>query len=344
MHAASFAPIREELQVLGTGFRRLCVPKVNPEILDRLIRVNARPHRRCDRPDDAQGSTPVSYRTILVHLNDSRRARKLLRHAVEIARAFEARLIGLHVSPTFHGRVADPDYPHIPALEGLKFSRDEEADHLRAIFDEVTNSERFCSAFRSIAAELSAPAKIVLARARAADLVIASQADREWPLSALLDCSDRLAVESGRPVLIVPNASERPALPKTAIVAWNQSREATRAMFEALPLLKGARTVELLILQEPGTDGRLDIQTDQATLPASAIVEALAAHGIKLTVSALTAPGISAGEQICARASERHADLIVMGAYGHSRLREFVFGGATRHVLANMMVPTLFSH
>ncbi len=91
----------------------------------------------------------MSYRTILVHLNDSRRARKLLRHAAEIARTFEARLVGLHVSPTFHGRVVDPDYPHIPALEGLKFSSDEEADHLRAIFDEVTDSERFCGAFRS---------------------------------------------------------------------------------------------------------------------------------------------------------------------------------------------------
>jgi nucleotide-binding universal stress UspA family protein len=286
----------------------------------------------------------VSYRTILVHLNDSRRARQLLRHAAEIARTFEARLIGLHVSPTFHGRVVDPDYPHIPTLEGLKFSRDEEADHLRAIFNEVTDSERFCGAFRSITAERTAPAQIVLARARAADLVIASQADCEWPLSKLLDCSDRLAIESGRPVLIVPNANDRPALPKTAIVAWNQTGEATRAMFEALPLLKGARTVELLILQELGTDGRGNIETEQATLPASAIAEALAAHGITLTVTTLTAPGISAGEQICARASEQHADLIVMGAYGHSRLREFVFGGATRHVLANMTVPTLFSH
>ena len=286
----------------------------------------------------------MSYRTILVHLNDSRRARKLLRHAAEIARPFEARLIGLHVSPTFHGRVVDPDYPHIPALEGLKFSRDEEADHLRSIFDEVTSSERFCGAFCSITAERSAPAQIVLARARAADLIIASQADSEWPLSKMLDCSDRLVVESGRPVLMVPNANDRPALPKTAIVSWNQSREATRAMFEALPLLKGARTVELLILQEPGTDRRGHIGRDETTLPASAITETLAAHGVKLTVTTLTAPGLSAGEQICARASEQHADLIVMGAYGHSRFREFVFGGATRHVLANMTVPTLFSH
>lgn len=336
---------------MGTGFRRLCVPKVNPEILDRLIRVNARPHRRCDRPDDAQGSTPVSYRTILVHLNDSRRARKLLRHAVEIARAFEARLIGLHVSPTFHGRVVDPDYPHVPALEGLKFSRDEEADHLRAIFDEFSNGERFggdvcrfSGEFHLVTAEHADPAQIVVARARAADLIIASQADREWRLSSLLDCSDRIAIESGRPVLIVPNANKSPALPKMAIVAWDQSREATRAMFEALPLLRRARTVELLILQEPHTGARLDAQTNQTILAPSAVAEALGEHDIKLKITTLETSAACVGDQICARASEQHADLIVMGAYGHSRLREFVFGGATRHVLANMMVPTLFSH
>ena len=192
----------------------------------------------------------MSYRTILVHLNDSRRAHKLLRHAAEIARAFEARVIGLHVSPTFHGRAIDAQYPSIPAVQGLQFSRDEEADHLRAIFEEVTNDARFSSDFRVIAAEHHTPADIAVARARAADLVVASQTDREWRLSPVLDCSEQLAIECGRPVLIVPNAGESRALPRKAIIAWNQSREATRAMYEALPLLKGARTIELLMLEE----------------------------------------------------------------------------------------------
>ena len=293
----------------------------------------------------------MSYRTILVHLNDSRRARKLLRHAAEIARAFQARLIGLHVSPTFHGRVIDAEYPHIPAVEGLKFSRDEEADHLRAIFEEVTNSERFSGEFCRfsgefvhITAENTAPVHVVLARARAADLVIAAQTDREWRLSSLLDCSDQLAIESGRPVLIVPNAGESRALPEKAIIAWNQSREATRAMYEALPLLKNARAIELLILQEPHTGGPLDSQMDQRTLPPSVLGQALAEHDIKLTVATLKTSAASVGHEICARAEQEQADLVVMGAYGHSRLREFVFGGATRHVLTHMTVPTLFSH
>jgi len=144
-------------------------------------------------------------------------------------------------------------------------------------------------------------------------------------------------------VLIVPNAGESRALPRKAIIAWNQSREATRAMHEALPLLKGTRTIELLMLEE-AHNGELARQLDETVLPASVVVQALAEHGIKLTVATLKTLAASVGRQICARAEQEQADLVVMGAYGHSRLREFVFGGATRHVFTHMTVPTLFSH
>ena len=293
----------------------------------------------------------MSYRTILVHLNDSRRARKLLQHAAEIARACEARLIGLHVSPTFHGRAVDPTYPHTPAIEGLRFSRDEEADHVRSIFEQTTDEERFGREFRRfsgefccLAAENCNPLDIVAARAHAADLVIASQTDRDWGLSTLLDFPEQIAVTSGRPVLIVPNASECRALPKVAIIAWNQQREATRAMYEALPLLKGAQSVELLTIDERNDHAPLDPSLNRQILPASAVAEALAAHEIKASTAALKSSGAPIGREICARAAEQRADLVVMGAYGHSRLRELVLGGATQHILSHMTVPTFFSH
>jgi nucleotide-binding universal stress UspA family protein len=286
----------------------------------------------------------VSYRTILVHLNDSRRARKLLHHAAEIARTFEARLIGLHVSPTFHGRAVDPTYPHTPAIEGLRFSRDEEADHLRSIFEEITDKDRFQGEFRLLTAEGCRPLDVVAARAHAADLIIASQTDRDWGLSTLLDCPEQIVVASGRPLLIIPNASECPALPKVAIIAWNQRREATRAMYEALPLLKGARSVELLTIDERNDHAVLDPDLDRQILPASAVAEALAAHGVKPSTITLKSSGAPIGCEICARAEEQRADLVVMGAYGHSRLRELLLGGATQHMLSHMTVPTFFSH
>lgn len=285
----------------------------------------------------------MSYRTILVHLNDSRRAARLLRHATEIARTCEARLLCLHVSPTFHGRVVDPAYPHTPAVEGLLFSADEEADYLRAVFEAATSQERFAD-FRVIRAERCDPGDVVVARARAADLVVASQSDRTWGLSALLDRSERLAIESGRPVLVVPNAGELVPLPRSALIAWNQTREATRALYEALPLLKLAGRVEVLTIDESGGAAVLDSHCDRRVVPLSAMAEVLVAHGVHTTIATLASSPVSIGHQICARAAEQNADLVVMGAYGHSRLREFVFGGATRHVLANMTVPTLFSH
>jgi nucleotide-binding universal stress UspA family protein len=286
----------------------------------------------------------VSYRTILTHLNDSRRARRLLDFAAELARAFEARVIGLHVSARLRLQAMASPLRHIDVLSSLKFTLDEEADHLRSIFENAASRQRFTGEFRCLTAERVNPSGIVLARARAADLIVASQTDPQWALSPLLDCSDDLAIGSGRPVIVVPNDRECVALPNKAIIAWNQSRESTRAIFDALPLLKGARAVELLTFDEVDKEGRADLQLDQEVLPASAVADVLMGHGIKSTIATVKAPGIKVGDEICARAAGERADLIVMGAYGHTRLRELVFGGATRHVLKHMPVPVLFSH
>jgi len=286
----------------------------------------------------------VSYRTILTHLNDSRRARRLLDYAAELARTFEARLIGLHVSARLRLQALPSPLRHIDVLSSLKFTLDEEADHLRSIFEDATGRHRFTSEFRYLTAERVNPSGIVLARAHAADLVVASQADPQWALSPLLDCSDDLAIGSGRPVIIVPNDKQCVAPPNKVIIAWNQSRESTRAMFDALPLLKGARAVELLTLDGLDKESRADLQLDQETLPASAVADILADHGVRPTIAIVKTQDIKVGEEICARAAGEGADLIVMGAYGHTRLRELVFGGATRHVLKHMPVPVLFSH
>ena len=286
----------------------------------------------------------MSYRAILVHLNDSRRARRLLAYAAEVARAFEARLIGLHVSTRLRAPALPTSLLHDDVLSALKFSIDEESDHLRSRFDEATNSQRFTGEYRTVTAERTEPATIVLARARAADLIIASQTDPQWTLSSLLDFPDRLAIESGRPLVVLPNEKQFSSLPTKVIIAWNQSREAARALFDALPLIKGAKYVELLTFDQPESEAHADLQMDQDHLPASAVAAALSDHGIKLTIATVKAPSVKVGEQICARAAEQQADLVVMGAYGHTRFREFVFGGATRHVLKNMPVPVLFSH
>lgn len=273
----------------------------------------------------------MAYRTILVHMNDARRVVSALSHAVQIARVFDARLIGLYVYPAGEG-----------VERAAADARNEEAERLGAIFRDLTEKERFIAEWRALPFEGTDPAKLVVARARAADLIVANQPDPEWERSRLLDFPGRLAIESGRPLIVVPKAHRAPALPKTAIVAWNQSREAARALFDALPLLKGAQKVELLTIRE-ATERTL-LQPGEDVLPVSAIAEALARHAVKPTIANLKADGDSVGAQICARTLAEGADLLVMGAYGHTRLRELVFGGVTRHVLAHAPVPVLLSH
>ncbi len=280
----------------------------------------------------------MAYRTILVHMNDARRVVSALSHAVQIARVFDARLVGLHVYPAGEGRARAAADAGAAVAESPK----EEAERLGAIFRDLTEKERFVAEWRALPFEDTDPARIVVARARAADLVIANQADPDWERSRLLDFPGRLAIESGRPLIVVPKAHRASALPKSVVIAWNQSREAARAAFDALPLLKGAQKVELLTIHE-ATERTL-LQPGGDVLPVSALADALARHAVKPTITSLKATGDSVGEQICARLIAQDADLLVMGAYGHTRLRELVFGGVSRHVLAHAPVPVLLSH
>jgi nucleotide-binding universal stress UspA family protein len=127
------------------------------------------------------------------------------------------------------------------------------------------------------------------------------------------------------------------------VLAWNQQREATRAIYDALPLIRGAGAIELLVIEEPGQK-KLDGYSDQTMGAPTDFVAALRSHGVKPVIAALKSSGKPIGQQICDRAKDQHADLLVMGAYGQSPMRELLTGGPTHQVLTNMSTPTLFSH
>jgi nucleotide-binding universal stress UspA family protein len=138
-------------------------------------------------------------------------------------------------------------------------------------------------------------------------------------------------------VLIVPNAGLHSRIGTNVLVAWNGRREATRAAFEALPLLQGASDVKVLTLG-PEAEG------EPAREPsATHLCAGLARHGVVCQVVDAAA-GANTGEALLNRAIEHRADLIVMGCYGHSRFSELVFGGASRFMLAHTTVPVLMSH
>jgi nucleotide-binding universal stress UspA family protein len=280
----------------------------------------------------------MTYRTILVHLNDTRRAEALLAPTIALARQHEAHLIGLHAYASIPAPPVTVPYAARALGAAVAFDR-KEADEIAAIFRRMTADQPFVSEWRSLKVPHVDLAAVVLDHGRAADLIVAGQTDPDWDLSPLMDFPERLALESGRPVLVVPYAGRYPEIGRNVVVAWKASRESARAAFDALPLLVHAKTVQILEVKE----GRRR-DDPEALAPDTTIAAALARHGIKPTVRTSIATDISVGNEILSRAADAGADLLVMGAYGHSRMRELVFGGATRDIARHMTLPTLFSH
>jgi nucleotide-binding universal stress UspA family protein len=146
-------------------------------------------------------------------------------------------------------------------------------------------------------------------------------------------------MESGRPVLIVPNGGVQRRVGEKVLVAWNARREAARAVFDALPILRGARDVKVVWVNP-----QAERERPQDTPAGDDICTSLARHAVRCQATEQIAPRGSVGETLLACAKDMSADLLVMGCYGHTRARELVFGGASRHVLRHMAIPVLMSH
>lgn len=277
----------------------------------------------------------MSYKTILVHLNDGRRAETLLEPAIQLATRYNSHLLGLHV----YASLPAPPVPmgHASSMLGSVVAQDRKlGEELAATFSRMTANKPFVPEWHLLKVPHVDLANVVMDQGRAADLIIAGQTDPDWDLSPLLDFPERLALESGRPVLVVPYVGRYPRIGRNVVVAWKAGRESARAVFDALPLLQGAENVHILEITEGRADNSLTADTS--------IAASLARHGIKPTIRTSVAAGISVGDEILSRLSDLDADLLVMGAYGHSRMRELVFGGVTRHIARHMTVPTLLSH
>jgi nucleotide-binding universal stress UspA family protein len=278
----------------------------------------------------------MSYKTILVYLNDKRRAEAVLEPAVQLASRDNAHLIGMHV----YAAVPAPPVP-LPygseVVKAVAAAQQKETEEIAAIFSRMTENRSFVAEWRAEKGPRVDPTGMVIDHGRSADLIVAGQTDPDWESSPLQDVAEHLALGSGRPVLVVPYVGRYPEIGRNVVIAWKPGREATRAVFDALPILQQAEQVQILEIHEGGA--RRD-----PTAADTSIAVALARHGIKPTVRTSIAGDIGVGDEILSRLADMGADLLVMGAYGHSRMRELVFGGVTRHIARHMTVPTLFSH
>jgi nucleotide-binding universal stress UspA family protein len=142
----------------------------------------------------------------------------------------------------------------------------------------------------------------------------------------------------GRPVLVVPYIGAAPTMGENVLVAWNGGREASRAIGDALPLLERAKRVTAIMVSANGDD---DVGEHLAK---ARLFAWLHAHGVDADVVRDEAPDIPTGQWLLSRAADLGSDLVVMGAYGHARMRELVLGGVTRTMLQAMTIPVLMSH
>jgi len=279
----------------------------------------------------------MNFRTILVHLDRSGRSPVRAALAAQWARAHESHLTGLIPTGLYDGII-----PADAIATGMTDYIAESADYLRRRAEAIAREFR-----QDIAASgpLSYEVQLVdgvtedavVRYGHASDLVVLGQSDESARQDTTVHgLAEHVLMEVGRPVLVVPSSGEFSGVPRNIVVAWDGSREAAVALHASLPALRGAR-VSLLSLRHP-RDG-----DDVQRLLMHDMIQFLLRHGVQARAeSAVTEIGIA--DALLSRVSEIGADLLVMGAYGHSRFRERILGGVTRQILAQMTVPVLMAH
>jgi nucleotide-binding universal stress UspA family protein len=272
----------------------------------------------------------MSYKTIVVHLDNRPRRAERLALAFTLAARFDAHLVALFALEA--SRI--PSYALAEAGDVVReIETRHRAEAARAAEAEFRQAERRAAGKAEWRLSVGDALQAVRLSARYADLVIAGQPEPEDPLGRAF--AGELVLGAGRPVLFVPYAGRFADAGKRVLVAWNASREAARAVSDALPILTRAESVEVVAF-EPGGD--------HGENPGADIARSLARHGVKATAARDAGRGVDIGARILSRAADSSADLIVMGAYGHSRLLELALGGATRSLLDAMTVPVLMAH
>jgi nucleotide-binding universal stress UspA family protein len=275
------------------------------------------------------------YKTLLVPVDGRSKSTRSLELACRIASTFDSHLIGLFVKPsTFIPSAVRAEGAEKLLRELQEKVAAELTQEARARFDSVVKPAGMQRAEWRVAE--GARADAVALHARYADLVVINQTDPDSVDATHF--ADGVLLAVGRPVLLVPYVGESSRFARNVLICWNTSREASRAVTDALPLLKAAEKVTVLTV-----DGEAS-RAGHGESPGSDIALYLARHGINAVAAQTVSASVDIGSVILSRAFDMRADLIVMGAYGHSRAREIVLGGATRTVLQSMTVPVLMSH
>ena len=256
-------------------------------------------------------------------------------YAVSVAEALDCHILGVAfvyepVVPTSVMGAVPVDFIEAQRAEGHKMAK-----AAVARFEQAAKRAGLSTETRILSASVTGAAARLGHMARRFDLAVVGQPERNktMPEEVLVEAA---LFESGRPVIVVPYIQKAGIKFGHVMVCWDGSRAAARAIADAMPLLQKAKQVDVVIVASDR--GKSD------EIPGADIGQHLARHGLKVEVKRLTSPHIDVASTVLSYAADSSTDFIVMGGYGHSRLREFVLGGATRGMLSAMTVPTLMSH
>ncbi|RED48510.1 universal stress protein [Aestuariispira insulae] len=275
----------------------------------------------------------MRIKSILVHLEASERGRLCLETAINLAGRFDAHLTGLAVKspfyiPSFAAAQVPPDiYTAMNEEQDLRIAKAKE------VFDDVVRANNRQDRSQWVQAEGDI-ATAITDHSRFSDLVILGQEDEDKDMETYQSVPDNVILSAGRPVLVVPYIGTQAQIGQSVMIAWDGSREAARAVYDARPILEQASSITILSANpKRGEDA-----------PGADLARYLSEHDIGSTIQKTVSDGVSVGDLLLNEISEGGYDLAIMGGYGHLRLREMILGGVTRHMLEHMTIPVIFSH
>jgi nucleotide-binding universal stress UspA family protein len=276
----------------------------------------------------------MAYKTILLCLNETQRAKQLISVARELGAKFKAHVSGLYVVPAteIYASGGFADLPNISDANRKHFQEQQKA--VQEAFEDAMKDDGLAFDFRLVDSPIASVATEQIAQSHAADLIITSAVDPKATVGIDVDAVERLVMGAGRPVLVLPHTGDIKLNWNEALVGWNDSREAARAISDSISFLQKFKMVRIVTV-DTATRGKV---------PGALIAEALSRHGIKVEVSTTMSDGLGTGEALQRAANDFGSGLIVLGAYGHNRVMEFIFGGVTRHMIRNVSTPVLMSH
>jgi nucleotide-binding universal stress UspA family protein len=274
----------------------------------------------------------MTLKHLIVFVDDQPGCLERIRVAATLAQRHDAHLTGIHVNAS---PVAPPvlNGVGVEAIVATQEERIAEAEtSAETGFREAMQRDGIRHDWRAVRGPIAVTAAL---QAHCVDLIVASQPE---PGRDDVVRPEDIALMSGRPALAVPYVGRFATVAERPMIAWRPTRESARAVADALPLLRLARRVTILVVnpdEHTGTDG------DGA---ANALSAHLAHHGVAATVERSVTHELSVADAILSRAADLASDLLVMGCYSHARLRELVLGGVTRDILRHMTLPVLMSH